>query len=158
MQKVLDVHEDSLAGTLYNTILPPPIPGAAMAQELTPEQRADLDAVLWDFNVFLNERVQSRKLHVYTIADLMAALYLRLRLHLHRNDAIDFVNRVVGAVERHIDDGDLVVQFSDGTGTMGYHPVEDLDADPALREMLEGLPVELTDDDLYRFLDETESK
>ena len=122
-----------------------------MPHELSADEESVLREVLIEFNEWINARVREQRLRLYTMADLIAALYLRVRLHLEREEAVEFVERVVRTVERRIDADDLIVQLGDGTSTMPYRPAEVLNRDPGLRSMMAEWSDEVTDEDIEEF-------
>lgn len=103
-----------------------------------------------EFNTWINDRVRNQQLSVRTMGDLMAAIYLRVRMHLDQAQGMNFVAQVVKQIERHIEDGDLVIILPGGD-SMRYIAAEELDANPGLREMMMGADKALTDELIEEF-------
>jgi hypothetical protein len=128
-----------------------------MENELTPEGREELKQVVLEFNGWINDQIKQHRLYLHTLADLVAMLYLRIRMQLVREDGIGFIERIVSHVENRIDVGDIMVEFLDG-GSFKYISAEDILEHPELREMLETTTQPLTDDEINKLLDELENE
>jgi hypothetical protein len=124
--------------------------------ELTPQEHQELTETKQSFNDWLNSEILGEKVRLYTLGELIGLLYLRLRMNLKKEAAVQMMNQIVGTLERHIDVGDLVMVHP-GEQELPYRTAEDFEAHPGLHEMMHDLQViqdeTVLDRELEKFLD-----
>lgn len=120
--------------------------------DLTPEEIQQVVEVNRRFNDFLNELVRDGLFYVYVIPDIIAPLYLRLRMYMPAQDSVRYVMETVGLTEARIQNNTINATLPDGE-VVQYQTYEDVDGDTDVHNMLRQAAEGLSDDELNKFLE-----
>lgn len=115
-----------------------------------PEEIERTREILLKFSEWLVRELDG-EIPVYAVPDLIANLYLRMRMHLKREVVEKILEDVHHLVEHKIESGDLRVVLPGGD-MYDYHPAEFYEGKEELRDMLIDAAKEVTDEELEEFL------
>lgn len=121
-----------------------------MRDEWNDQEKVELHEVMVEFTTWLNKRIAERRVRVQTMAEMIANLYLRMRMYLEEETAVRYMGSILVQVQRRIDGG-LRVEMPGGDQDMPFYPAEVLNNDEGLRDMIADASKELTDDEAERF-------
>lgn len=118
--------------------------------DFTDEEKARIQETQAKFVDFINDLVRTGQFYIYCIPDMMAVIYLRLRMYMTDEQAQSYIDQSMEVVERHIQEGKIQTMLPDGT-PITYRPVEE---DDGANDLLKHAEYEVTDEDLNRLLDD----
>lgn len=123
--------------------------------QLTPEEKEQLEAVSRRFNDWFNAEVRAGNMTVGIMLELVGNIYVRLRAIVELHELLNLLEIAVNTVEGKIREGKLDIELADGTPVPFLSKEQQSDR-PGLIEMIRDADHQLTDEELERFLADSE--
>lgn len=109
-----------------------------MLGDLSDQEQAILDQMGEEFDYWLNDRIVSGDIKVYTLFRLMGQLWLRMRGYMHAETAIDALDDMLERLETALADGTLEAAWGPGyEDTIVVRPLEYWEEHPEVRQMMD---------------------